>query len=67
MKVEHRGRNHQIDKIKLEEVKPSLKKEFNQAFGHLDVYDRGQIWNKYLETERRGPAKLGSRTIALRK
>ena len=53
LKVEilHRDRNNKIDKIKLEESRPSLKNQFRSDFDKLDIYDRGQIWKMYLQKE----------------
>lgn len=54
VKIEHINKANQIDKIKLEEYKPSLRKTYNQQKEMLDIYQRGQLWNKYVKTEKRG-------------
>ena len=54
MKIDLQNSKKQITRVTLEEFKPSIKTEFNQAHNHLDVYDRGQIWLKYIDKEKRG-------------
>lgn len=60
VKIEHVDRYNHIDRIKLAEDKPSLKKAYNQQKEYLDIYERGKLWNKYLKTEKRGKEKKSS-------
>ena len=57
MKVEDfDSRTNKIRKVVLEECKPSLKEVFVQAHHtqQLDPYQRGLIWQKFIQEERRG-------------